>query len=291
MTTKIVTTDFTLERVPPPNLPFAPTQYDSRYQEALNNVLRLYFNRLDSFFAKLEANGGASSLVFPYGGFNQSAVTTLSSNISNVATTPISVGSTAGFPSSGYFLIGDEIVQYTSKTSTTFEGTITRGALGTTNLAHTAGADISEVQGTGSSTTIGTILINNTDFSNGIYTDSGLDKVYFDYPGIYDIQFSVQLLNFTNTEDNVTVWFYKNGSDFPKSASIQQVNSKHGGNPGATILTVNIFEEFVAGDYVSLKWASKTGNTVIATYPAGTSPVSPVSPGLILTVTFVSVPA
>ena len=33
---------------PPPNLPLAPGGYDSRYQEQFNNVLRLYFNRLDA---------------------------------------------------------------------------------------------------------------------------------------------------------------------------------------------------------------------------------------------------
>ena len=291
MTTKIVTTDYTLDRVPPPNLPLAPVQYDPRYHEAFNNILRLYFNRIDNFFAKLSAGGGASSLVFPYGAFHQDGVTTLSSNITNNSTTPISVASTASFPASGWFLIGTEIIQYTSKTATTFDGTITRGALGTTNVAHTAGAAISEVQGTGSSTTIGTVLFNNTDFSNGVYTDSGLDKVYFDYPGIYNIQFSAQFLNFTTSEDNVTMWFYKNGSDIANSASIEQVNSKHGSNPGAAILTVNLFEQFAAGDYISLKWASNTGNTVVATYPAGTSPVHPVSPAIIFTASFVSAPA
>ena len=33
---------------PPPNLPLAPVDYESRYQEQFNNVLRLYFNRLDA---------------------------------------------------------------------------------------------------------------------------------------------------------------------------------------------------------------------------------------------------
>lgn len=54
----IVTSDYELERVAPPNLPLAPGQYDPRYHEALNNVLRLYFNRLDNFLAKLMANTG-----------------------------------------------------------------------------------------------------------------------------------------------------------------------------------------------------------------------------------------
>lgn len=41
--------------VPPPNLPLAPGQYDSRYQEQFNNVLRLYFNRLDALLRQIVA--------------------------------------------------------------------------------------------------------------------------------------------------------------------------------------------------------------------------------------------
>jgi len=65
MTNKIVTTEFTLERVPPPNLPLAPVQYDSRYHESFNNILRLYFNRLDNFLAKLMADGTSIPVTFP----------------------------------------------------------------------------------------------------------------------------------------------------------------------------------------------------------------------------------
>jgi hypothetical protein len=32
----------------PPNLPLAPTEYDRRYQDQLNNVLRLFFNQLSN---------------------------------------------------------------------------------------------------------------------------------------------------------------------------------------------------------------------------------------------------
>lgn len=54
----IVTTDYDLLRVTAPNLPLAPTQYDSRYHEQFNNVLRLYFNQLDKILGQLMANTG-----------------------------------------------------------------------------------------------------------------------------------------------------------------------------------------------------------------------------------------
>ena len=54
--TFIVTTDFELNKVAAPNLPLAPIEYESRYQEQLNNVLRLYFNRVDALIAQLKTD-------------------------------------------------------------------------------------------------------------------------------------------------------------------------------------------------------------------------------------------
>jgi hypothetical protein len=52
--TLIITTDFDLNKTAAPNLPLAPIEYESRYQEQLNNVLRLYFNRLDALISQLD---------------------------------------------------------------------------------------------------------------------------------------------------------------------------------------------------------------------------------------------
>lgn len=290
MTTQIVTTEYTLERVPAPNLPLAPVQYDPRYQEALNNILRLYFNRIDNFLGKLSA--GELNLG-PFGSFRQCAVTKLTADVANASTDPINVVSTEGFPANGYILIGNEVIIYLSKTNTQFGpgGGIFRACIGTSSAAHTSGAAVTGVWAPGSSTAIAFAYFNATDFSSGVYVGGGDDeRIYFDYPGVYNIQFSAQFLNFTNSEDNVTMWFRRNGIDIPNSASIQQINSKHGGVPGAAVLTVNIFEEVAAGDYISLNFSSNTGDTAIATYPLGISPTHPVVPAVILTVNFVSSP-
>lgn len=270
-----------------PNLLIAPVSYAQTYQDQLNNALRLYFNQIDNFgFGLLNGTGGAS-IKFPYFAGYQNGVTTLSANITNNSTTPITVADTTEFGSSGYILIGSEAIQYTTKTATQFDGTITRGVLGTTNVAHTAGAYITEIAGVaaGSSAAVG---LDTVTFSNGITCTVPDSKIYFDNKGIYNIQFSLQFLNFTTTDDNVTVWFKKNGTDVPASASIQQVLPKHGSYPGANILALNFIDQFDAGDYVQLYWASDTGNTMLATYPPGTSPTHPASPAVILTVTFVS---
>jgi hypothetical protein len=55
----------------PPNLPLAPTAYESRYHEQFNNVLRLYFNRLDAILRRIVAT--TSPIPISIGGTNVDA--------------------------------------------------------------------------------------------------------------------------------------------------------------------------------------------------------------------------
>ena len=57
--------------IPPPNLPLAPLEYQSRYQEQFNNVLRLYFNRLDALLRQIVAT--TSPIPISIGGTNTDA--------------------------------------------------------------------------------------------------------------------------------------------------------------------------------------------------------------------------
>lgn len=49
-----------------PNLPVAPTQYSPQHYDVLNNVLRLYFNRIDQSLTALFNNTGGRFLNMPY---------------------------------------------------------------------------------------------------------------------------------------------------------------------------------------------------------------------------------
>jgi hypothetical protein len=51
----IVTSEFELQRVQPPALPFATPAYNEQYQNQLNNILRLYFNRLENILNQLDS--------------------------------------------------------------------------------------------------------------------------------------------------------------------------------------------------------------------------------------------
>lgn len=53
----IVTSEFELNRLASPNLPLAPSEYSRAYTDQLNNVFRLYFNRLDAIFGQLQNSG------------------------------------------------------------------------------------------------------------------------------------------------------------------------------------------------------------------------------------------
>lgn len=280
----------TLELRPPkaPNLPIAPVEYDQRYIDQLTNALRLYFAQIDNFDSGLLAVNGGGLLKFPSGAFHQDGDTTLTGAMTNVSTTAIQVVSTTGFPAAGYLLIEDEIVQYTGKTTTTFTG-ITRGVKASTNKAHAIGKHVTEVQA-GAAGAINLSLFTNTDYSNSVYLDNPTSgtKIYFDYSGIYNIQFSSQFLTYDATEDDVTVWFRKNGVDVPLSAGITGIPRPHSTYPGSIIITWNIILQVDSGSNIELVWTSLTGNTVLATVAAGTSPVRPTSPSTILSVTFVS---
>ena len=49
-----------------PALPFAPVQYDRPYHDALNNILRQYFNTLDNVTGQLLAPAGGHFLTLPH---------------------------------------------------------------------------------------------------------------------------------------------------------------------------------------------------------------------------------
>jgi hypothetical protein len=51
---KLVTSEFVLGQPIAPNLPLATEDYSRQYQDQLNNVLRLYFNLIDSTFNQLQ---------------------------------------------------------------------------------------------------------------------------------------------------------------------------------------------------------------------------------------------
>jgi len=85
----IVTSDFELQRVQPPALPLATEQYNKAYQDQLNNVLRLYFNRLQNILNQMNTSSGSidgSGLRVPYGAFSSDQDQTTTANTATLMT-------------------------------------------------------------------------------------------------------------------------------------------------------------------------------------------------------------
>lgn len=223
--------------------------------------------------------GGGSGVTPYYGAFIFDSATTLTASMNSNSTAPIQVVDTTGFFAPGYIKIGTEIIKYTGKTLTTFTG-ITRGAVGSNGATHPIGALVSQAQAALANTAT-QVKLDQTDLSNGV-TLSGDGDVTIANAGIYNLQFSIQIENFSNAYQDTAVWFRVNGVDIPKSTSYMTSVQSHGGTPGIFIMTVNIFYSLNAGDVVSIMWASINGLTAISSVSPTVN--IPQSPGIIFTV-------
>jgi hypothetical protein len=76
----IITSETELSKIAAPSLPLATTEYNRQYQDQLNNVLRLYFNRLDNLLTQLQTSSGGAGIRLPYGAFSDFTSQTTTAN-------------------------------------------------------------------------------------------------------------------------------------------------------------------------------------------------------------------
>lgn len=225
--------------------------------------------------------GPAGTTDFHYGSFIFDSDTFLTVAIPNpTSTATIQVVSTTGFNAPGYMKIDTEIIGYTGVTPTTFTG-ITRGAAGSNGSNHPISSPVSQAQATVANTPT-QVKLDQTDLSYGV-TLSGLGDITITNAGIYNLQFSIQIQNYSNDYEDTAVWFRSNGINIPESASYVTTSLLHAGTPGASIMTVNIFYTAAINDVIALMWLSKGGSTAITSISSGAIGV-PISPGVIFTV-------
>jgi len=137
-------------------------------------------------------------------------------------------------------------------------------------------------------TTAYPVTFDTTDFSNGV-TLSDSSRLNVAQPGVYNLQFSIQVKNTTNSSEDVDFWFRKNGTDIAKSNSRFGISArKSSGDPSHVIVALNFFVSMVANDYVQIVWRTSDVAVTIETFAAGTSPTRPSVPSVIATMSFVS---
>lgn len=129
----------------------------------------------------------------------------------------------------------------------------------------------------------------NTDIYIGSATANVFpnSEIYVKYPGLYNLQFSLQLNNADTQEHDVNIWLRKNGINEANTNTVIGVPSRHGGIDGHTVAAWNLFIEWDdVTAYYELAWSTPNLNVKInakvATAPA------PATPSVILTLYCVS---
>jgi hypothetical protein len=131
------------------------------------------------------------------------------------------------------------------------------------------------------------MTLNTTDFSNGVSISSS--KITVVNPGIYNLQFSVQLQNLDNAPQDVFIWLKQNGTDIVGSTGkVGMPARKSAGVPFHDIKGWNYFLSMNAGDYIEIYWSTTNASVTIETYPASGTPTKPSTASVVTTLSFVS---
>jgi hypothetical protein len=121
--------------------------------------------------------------------------------------------------------------------------------------------------------------INTTDFNSGV-SIVDTSKITFANAGKFDIQFSFQIENTSNTEPEIEIWLRKNGNDVSNSNTKLFLTKKDAKIVGAW----NFFVNSSANDYFEIIWYSTDAGVRLPFIAAATSPARPAIPSVILTV-------
>lgn len=146
-----------------------------------------------------------------------------------------------------------------------------------------------------SSTTAYPMTINTFAEGNGITLGSS-GQLYIQSTGVYNVQFSTQFVNTGASVEDANIWLRMAPSgtvlsgtstayDVAYSNGLVSIPAKHGGTDGHTIAAWNYVMTISGGNYVQLWWQTESSTTTIQALPAGTTPVTPATPSVIVTVT------
>ncbi|UOF80807.1 hypothetical protein [Caudoviricetes sp.] len=132
------------------------------------------------------------------------------------------------------------------------------------------------------------VEFDTTEFANGVYL-SNTTRINVRNAGLYNAQFSMQLVNYANSIEYADVWFRVNGTDIPRSASRFDIQPrKSAGVPNHVIGTVNTFLDMEAGDYIEIAGAVSSTNVTLESYPADAGIPRPSIPAVIFTVNYIA---
>jgi hypothetical protein len=157
------------------------------------------------------------------------------------------------------------------------------------------GAFSSSVTQTAASNTATALTFNTNDFINGFSIVSG-SRITPDYPGLYNLQFSVQLQSLSNAPEDTYIWLKQYTAATSTLADIAGSTGvvgllarKNPGDPSHDIKGWNYYVSMAAGDYLQIYWSTTNGTDVtIPYYSASGSPTKPATQSVVATMSFVS---
>ncbi len=125
--------------------------------------------------------------------------------------------------------------------------------------------------------------LNTTDSANGVQVVDGT-KVKVANSGVYNIQFSAQLINTSLDATTIDIWLAKNGQAVENSNTTVTIDKKQ----TRYVAAWNFMISLNANDYIELMWFSSQANAQIHYVGPQSNPDRPAVPSLILTINQVS---
>lgn len=126
-----------------------------------------------------------------------------------------------------------------------------------------------------------TVSLSYTNGSFGVVLQNG-SQVKVLNSGVYNIQFSAQLLNNQTQLIDAKTWFSRNGTNIAYTGGYAAIPERHGGGDGKAIVSYNVMVSLSANDYIEFLFTATSVGIYIADVTATGS--VPNSPSLILTI-------
>lgn len=132
------------------------------------------------------------------------------------------------------------------------------------------------------------VEFDTTESASGVFLSDDT-RINVRNAGVYNCQYSLQLVNNDNAAQYADVWFRVNGNDVVRSASRFDVPArKSEGDPSHVVGTVNIFLDLDAGDYVEIAGSVSSVNISLEHYAADGVIPRPAIPAVIFTINYIA---
>lgn len=125
------------------------------------------------------------------------------------------------------------------------------------------------------------MTFNTTEISVGVEIQNS-SRMVIANPGIWNVQFSAQLLKNSGGHEDVSIWLAQNGSPVANSTGDVQI----AGNNTAVIAAWNyVIQTTTINEFLQLMWSSPAGDIALTAVASRTAPIRPAIPSVIATVT------